>query len=301
MRVLSTDVHIRPTLRPRRPPAQGRRKSNAMPPLRLALATSAAEGSELRDECGRHGGAKITTRKRSSRVAFCDRATSPKVPARCDPEMSMVIGCAGLPRRAFQGAHPNATLLASNHSAAFFRATATCPRTGLAMVELVPCALRSARLADVGAYLTDLGRECTPSSHVTGREATNSCAIHVQTYALRHHPHVAFLQAGRCTMVTGVSTCVARVDTGTVLLVGQLDTSLITEKDRLSNFHGGLAAWRPGGLAAWRPWRWRLAVRGLQAKQTCGLRLHRATERSSKIIKAPASRRRAPKTKSECA
>lgn len=232
-------------------------------------------------DAGRHGGAKITTRKRSSRVAFCDRATSPKVPARCDPEMSMVIGCAGLPRRAFQGAHPNATLLASNHSAAFFRAAATCPRTGLAMVELVPCALRSARLADVGAYLTDLGRECTPSSHVTGREATNSCAIHVQTYAPRHHPHVAFLQAGRCTMVTGVSTCVARVDTGTVLLVGQLDTSLIAEKDRLSNFHGGLAAWRPGGCAASR------ARSSSQAnvRPTAAPR----TERSSKIIKAPAS------------
>jgi len=118
----------------------------------------------------------------------------------------------------------------ASHLAALFRATATCLRTDLAMLELVLCALRSARLADVGARLTDLGRKCAISGCVVGCKATDSCAIHVQAYALRHHLDVVLLQ-GRVV----ATPCARR--TPEVLLV---DTTNLRQQRLIA-----LQPWRP--------------------------------------------------------
>ena len=90
------------------------------------------------------------------------------------------------------------------------------------MIHLVFCAFITASLADISAQTAKGLGELTAPGHITGRQAANLCAIHIQLYAARHATGVLFMQAGNCAVITFCSACIAGVDARLKLLMGHI-------------------------------------------------------------------------------
>jgi hypothetical protein len=88
------------------------------------------------------------------------------------------------------------------------------------MLHLMFRAFISTGVADFSASLAKNAGEFTASRHVTGSQAADLRAVHVQGNAARHRLDISLLQAGGCTIVAGVRAVIASFDTGFVLLLG---------------------------------------------------------------------------------
>jgi hypothetical protein len=100
-----------------------------------------------------------------------------------------------------------------SHAATLFGTTTACGRAVLAMLHLMLAALIAARLAHLGANLTERRSEPAAPCHERSSHAADVRAVHVERDTSRHHLHVVFLQAGRRTHVAGVGTGIAGIDT----------------------------------------------------------------------------------------
>ena len=69
-----------------------------------------------------------------------------------------------------------------------------------------------ARLANIYAQATKRLGEFTVPGYITGRDAANLRAIHVQLYATRHAFNVLFLQAGNSAVVALSGAGITSVD-----------------------------------------------------------------------------------------
>jgi len=81
------------------------------------------------------------------------------------------------------------------HPPALFSTSAASLGATLAVIHLVFCAFITASLADISAQTAKGLGEFTAPGHITGRQAANLCAIHIQLYAARHSFNILFPQA----------------------------------------------------------------------------------------------------------
>lgn len=71
----------------------------------------------------------------------------------------------------------------------------------LTVIHFMPGALFRARLANIGAKTAKGLSELTAPGHITGRQAANLPAIHVQFYTARHAFNVLLSQTRNSTVV----------------------------------------------------------------------------------------------------
>jgi hypothetical protein len=107
----------------------------------------------------------------------------------------------------------------TGHNAADLRALAACARTFLTMIVVMLRALFSARVADLGAYVTNAFREVGAASHLTCRQQANVGAAPIELDAASHHFHIVFVQACGRAVFAGDGAFLARGDTVVVIVV----------------------------------------------------------------------------------
>ena len=113
----------------------------------------------------------------------------------------------------------SATGMRGCHAAALLGTTSASFRALLAMVCLVACAFLAAFLAYIGAHLADCTGELATSRHISGSEATNLGAVHIERDAAGHHLDILLLQTGCGTVVAGYGAVVTGIDAGLELIV----------------------------------------------------------------------------------
>jgi len=124
----------------------------------------------------------------------------------------------------FVGSGPApAAPLGLRHPPALFCAPSASLGAALAMVHLMFGAFFSACFANLRTKLAKCLGEFTASRHVTGRQAANLRAIHIQLYATRHALNVLFPQAGNSAMVALCSAGITSVDARLILFMRHID------------------------------------------------------------------------------
>jgi hypothetical protein len=102
---------------------------------------------------------------------------------------------------------------------AFLGAVTAGFRAAPAVLVSVLRAFLSAGLADLGADFPDHIHHLAVARHVGSRQAADLGAIHIQPDAARQFTRVRFGKAGHRAPVADIGALIARIDTGSVLLI----------------------------------------------------------------------------------